>query len=79
MTIIAKSSSLSREEQKLLDAARGGSVKAVRRLVGTKGVCIDVRNKQGNTPLLQASGRGHIEVVRVLLGAGAVVDAVNKK
>ena len=44
----------SKEEQKLLDAARDGKVKAVRRLVGTEGVCIDVRNRDGNTPLLLA-------------------------
>jgi ankyrin repeat protein len=69
----------SKEEQKLLDAARDRKVKAVRRLVGTEGVCIDVRNRDGNTPLLLACRGGHLEIMTILLEAGADKSVESKR
>ena len=38
------------------------------------GVEADLRNKAGATPLHVACQYGHLEVVRALLSAGAIVD-----
>ncbi|CAI8024804.1 Ankyrin repeat domain-containing protein 50 [Geodia barretti] len=57
----------------LHDAAERGDVKAVRKLLSTS-VNINSRTEdEGDTALLVASCRGHVEVVRLLLEAGASV------
>ncbi|NWI68607.1 ANR17 protein, partial [Todus mexicanus] len=40
---------------------------------------IDVRNKKGNTPLWLAANGGHLDVVQLLVQAGADVDAADNR
>ncbi|CAI8009364.1 Serine/threonine-protein phosphatase 6 regulatory ankyrin repeat subunit B, partial [Geodia barretti] len=57
----------------LHDAAERGDVEAVQRLLSTS-VNINSRTEdEGHTALLLASWKGHVEVVRLLLKAGAAV------
>ena len=39
---------------------------------------MDLADKDGATPLYVAANNGHIETIRLLLGAGAKVDLANK-
>ncbi|CAI8024817.1 GA-binding protein subunit beta-1, partial [Geodia barretti] len=62
----------------LHDAAERGDVEAVERLLSTS-VNINSRTEDvGDTALLVASRRGHVEVVRLLLKAGAAVFIPDK-
>jgi ankyrin repeat protein len=44
-----------------------------------KGASVDIRDRDGNTPLLLAAQIGYIEGVRVLLAEGAQVNAANNR
>ncbi|CAI8017368.1 Protein TANC2 [Geodia barretti] len=66
------------ERTELHDAAERGDVEAVERLLSTS-VNINSRTEdEGDTALLVASLRGHVEVVRLLLKAGAAVFIPDK-
>ncbi|MCX4679304.1 ankyrin repeat domain-containing protein [Streptomyces sp. NBC_01433] len=54
----------------LVEAAEGGDVFLVARLLA-EGAAVDARNSMGRTALDLASFRGHPEVVRLLITAGA--------
>jgi ankyrin repeat protein len=81
------SSTLPPDQRAFLDAARTGDVEKVRQLLA-KGVPVDTREDyaQGRdyyeqseqTALMYAAGGGHLEVVRILLKAGANVNAIDK-
>lgn len=38
----------------------------------------DTKTKRGDTALIVAAGRGHVDIVRILLDAGAKVNAKNR-
>src|SRR5215217_4712547 len=54
----------------LLSAALAGDAGSVRHLL-EGGADVDVRGAWGVTPLMEAAGRGHTEVVKLLLEYGA--------
>jgi hypothetical protein len=56
--------------KQLLDAAAQGHVNIVQDLLA-KGVRVEIKDKNGRTPLMLAAQRGHVEVVRLLLSKGA--------
>ncbi len=60
----------------LLDAATDGAKDKVLALLG-QGVDIEVRNEDGNTPLMLAYLGGHKETMKVLLDRGADIHAQN--
>ena len=61
-------------------AAEGGHNDVIRYLVSDCGVPVDVRTKDGRTPLFTAAEKGHDEVVSVLIKEGkATVDLARKK
>lgn len=59
--------------QQLVHAAFTGNVKLVRKILSDKNQKVDVNaaNDQGTTALIEASKLGHVDIVRVLLKAGA--------
>lgn len=63
-------------ERSLCNAANRGQLARVRELLSGGQRSADERDASGYTPLHYASARGHTEIVRVLLAAGAPVDAV---
>jgi len=74
-------SSLSPQEIAFFDAAVNGDARKVCELIGS-GISVDVRDNRQlpweETALMQASLKGHAEVVKVLLAAGADVSAKDK-
>lgn len=63
------------EEQGFLDAAMDGDVQLVKKFL-EKGVDVNATyDEDGINALMQAAAGSHVEVVKVLLAAGAAVDA----
>ena len=58
-------------------AAQGGDIEAVKEFLAS-GTDVNVKDEDGDTPLLEASGGGHKEVVELLIAAGADVNAKNE-
>ena len=56
-------------------AAASGDVKKVQAILNSK-VDIEVRNREGSTPLYVAAKRGHLNVVKLLAEKGADVNAL---
>jgi ankyrin repeat protein len=81
------SSTLPPDQRAFLDAAKTGDLDKVRELLA-KGVPVDTREdfavdrdhyqQSEQTALMYAAGGGHLEVVRILLQAGANVNAIDK-
>ena len=61
-------------DKRLLEAASGGDLKTVKRLL-QEGADINAKHQYGGPPLLEASEHGHVEVVKTLLARGADVNA----
>ncbi len=61
-----------------LECAMQCSPEFVRMLL-EKGVQVDQKSREGNTPLMAAARLGKVEMIRLLLDSGADVDATNKK
>ena len=58
----------------LHEAAKSGDVMAARRMVAS-GADMDMPDVHGHTPLHMAAGKGQVEVLKVLLEAGADKEA----
>lgn len=58
----------------LIDLVKGGSLNDIIRLIGTE---IDLNERDNNdwTPLHHAAANGHLEIVKVLIKAGANIEA----
>ncbi|CAL1146637.1 unnamed protein product, partial [Cladocopium goreaui] len=59
----------------ILQAAKEGNVGAVRRLLQVDPQSLEQVDEDGDGPLANAAWEGHLEVVQVLLAAGASVEA----
>src|SRR3954471_1807072 len=80
------SSTLPPDQRAFLDAAKAGDIDKVREMLD-KGVPVDTREdytvdrdyyqQSEQTALMYAAGGGHLEVVRILLKAGANVNAID--
>jgi ankyrin repeat protein len=66
------------KEQQIIRAAKNGDAATVRALIEADPALLNARDKDGSTPLHCASWKGHVEVVTLLLGAGADVNARNQ-
>jgi ankyrin repeat protein len=66
------------DEKTILKAAKAGDIAAVRKALAASPGLIRARDKDGSTPLHCAAWKGHAEVVRVLLDAGAGINDHNK-
>ncbi len=63
-------------EEALWDAARSGNLDKIKALV-TAGVDVNAKTKYNATALAYAADKGHVEIVRYLLGKGAEVDTTD--
>ncbi|CUG81381.1 ankyrin repeat protein, putative, partial [Bodo saltans] len=59
-------------------AAQGGCLAIVKQLLASKSELINELSKNGSTPLLAATSRGHAHVVKYLVKLGANVSIANK-
>ena len=64
--------------KRLYDASRRGNVELTRRLIKMKADVNFRGEKFGNTALMDAANRGHLNAVRALIAGGASVDACDK-
>src|SRR5262245_851364 len=62
------------QKEDLAIAARDGHTEVVKKLLAS-GANVNMKTKDGSTPLINASLNGHTEVVKALLGAGADINA----
>jgi hypothetical protein len=60
------------------EAARRGDVGEVERFVGQDPGLLDAWDFLGRTPLIWASERGHVRVVRLLLDKGAAINNASR-
>jgi ankyrin repeat protein len=68
---------LSTSGEQLIDAGISGCLVAVRNLLDD-GIDMNWKNTLGYTALMWASGKGHVEVVKLFLESGALIDLQNK-
>lgn len=66
------------EKKEILRAAKKGDLKTVQVLVEQDKSLLDVRDKDGSTPLHCASWKGHVAVVEFLIDAGADINDHNE-
>jgi ankyrin repeat protein len=64
-------------EKLIIKAAKVGDVTKVQELLHADSALVTAKDRDGSTPLHCASWKGHTEVVRVLIDAGADVQARN--
>ncbi len=67
---------ISAQAQPIITAASRGDVTTVEALLARQPELARVSNETGDTALHQAARHGHVEVVRILIAAGAPVDAI---
>lgn len=67
------------ESDALLRASRAGHADTVKTLLGSPGLDVNVRDENGNTPLIEAARAGHDEVVQALLVGGADAKVKNRQ
>ncbi|HLX27098.1 MAG TPA: ankyrin repeat domain-containing protein [Casimicrobiaceae bacterium] len=60
-------------EPMLCTAARNGSAQAAQALIAAK-ANVDIANRYGDTPMMLAALKGHLDIVRMLQAAGAKLD-----
>lgn len=77
---------ISQEKQNALFAAinegQRGDLQAVKRIVEdsfVSSLLVNIKDKDGNTPLMLATQKGAFEIVKYLAGKGAYVNTTNKK
>lgn len=64
----------------LCEAANSGNIAEVRKLIANgKDINTDTVNRYGRSPLVLATRKGHIEVVKVLLDAGANINTAGDR
>ena len=61
----------------ILDAAKEGTVGDVRYFIEQRGISVNARHKNGNTPLHFAAAYNHVEVLDYLISKGALINATN--
>ena len=59
----------------IYDAAKDGNIKAVKQHLAA-GTDVNTKDKHGRTPLLMAAWWDHKEIAKLLIGAGADVNAI---
>ena len=70
LSVASTTASADEKSLTFIEAARTGDLKTVQKMI-KEGIDVDVRPKFEITALWQATGKGHIEIIKALLEAGA--------
>lgn len=62
----------------IIKATKNGNTAAVKEMLAADPTLIDARDADGSTPLHCAAWKGHVEIVRTLLKAGADANAQSR-
>ena len=65
-------------DKEIISAAKKGDAAGVKALLAKDKGLTSAKDKDGSTPLHCAAWKGHLEVVRILLEAGAEIEAQNQ-
>ncbi|HEY6119814.1 MAG TPA: ankyrin repeat domain-containing protein [Pyrinomonadaceae bacterium] len=64
--------------KEIIKASKSGNVARVKELLAMDAALVGARDTDGSTPLHCATWKGHLDVVKLLLEAGAEVNAHNE-
>ncbi len=65
------------EDEQLFDAVIAGDLKAIKQLI-SDGIELEMTNEDGLTPLVLAADRGHLDIVKFLIEAGAQLHHISE-
>jgi len=74
----APASAMDAPKAAILEAARNGMLEQVEELIKIDKQCVNATDKHGNTALIFAANKGHLECAQALIAAGAQVDLANE-
>lgn len=66
-----------KKDLRLIYAAAAGDLSEVKQLIA-EGVDVNIASKNGYTALMSTAGRGHAEIAKILLDAGADINLQNE-
>ena len=74
LSISINAFSISREEEKFLNAAENGDIEEIKYLLENKNLNVNTKDEYNNTALIFSSAFGYNEIVELLIENGANIE-----
>lgn len=78
LSISVNAFSISREEEKFLNAAEKGDIEEIKTLLENEKLNVNTKDRYNNTALIFSSAFGHGDIVELLIENGANLESKNK-